>query len=217
VDATTAGLGTTVLAEAGVLGAVGAGLPGLTTAAAAAVLGDPGRIELSGTQTLSDRVVDGTLVLAAGSRVTLRDVLVRGAIVSQPALDGPPYAPAATSQLVLEGSVRVDGGLALPGCAIVMPDGELTAATGSLVEAHGVVLAGRITWQGGGALDGHVVAGHEIALPAGVDRPGFGRAPVAWPDCLAMTGWTIATLGFPLATASGLEELTIKEFAFAGT
>jgi hypothetical protein len=217
VDATKSGLGTTLLAEARVLGAVGEQLPYLTASAAAAANGDPGQVKLQGTQTLADTVIQGTLVLARASRITLRDVIVKGTIVSEPALVGPPYAPLEATTLVLEGSVRIDGGLLLSGCAIVMPDGELTATSGSRVEAHGVVLAKRITWLGGGALDSHVVAGHDVLLPAGVDRPGWGRAPAAWPEGLQMTAFVIATLAFPRVDATGLEALSIKGYAFTGS
>ncbi|MHC5209540.1 MAG: hypothetical protein ACYTG2_02335 [Planctomycetota bacterium] len=214
VDATRSGMGTTLQARAAVLGAVGEELPALESSAATAAKNDPAQVKLLGTQTLADTVIQGTLVLARGSRITLRDVVVKGTIVSEPALVGPPYAPLEATTLVLEGSVRIDGGLLLQGCAIVMPDGELTAASGSRVEAHGIVLAERISWFGSGSLDSHVVARHDVSLPSGVDRPGWGRTPPDWPDCMEMTAWTISSLAFPKAQPTGSEQLSIKGFAF---
>ena len=216
VDATSSGLGTTLLAEARVAGAVGEQLPKLAATAAASATNDPAQLRLLGTQTLADTVVQGTLVLARASRITLRDVVVKGVIVSEPATVGPPYAALEATTLILEGSVRVDGGLLLPGCAIVMPDGELTAAAGSRVEAHGVVLAERITWLGSGSLDDHVACRQGGFLPASVDRPGYGRTPPAWPDSLEMTAWVITSLAFPRVDASSSEKLSIKGFAFQG-
>jgi hypothetical protein len=48
-----------------------------------------------------------------------------------------------------------------------------------------------------------------------VDRPGWGRTPPDWPDSLQLTGWVIATLAFPRVDATGLEELSIKAYAFS--
>lgn len=214
VEALHQGLGTTLDGQLVVGGALSGPLPQLTAQAALSASRDPDRVLISDGQVLQDTVVDGTLILALGSHCTLRNVVVRGSIVSEAALAGPPYPTQRTTTLTLDGSLRVDGDTRLPGCAIVMPDGELTTLSTSALEIHGVVVAGRIDWRGGGAADGHIVAAQPFSLSATLDRPGYGRTPASWPSSLQLNALSVSRISFPPARPTRAEASAIKRFKF---
>ncbi|HYN64195.1 MAG TPA: hypothetical protein VES36_06280, partial [Candidatus Limnocylindrales bacterium] len=148
------------------------------------------------------------------SKCTLRDVVVKGSIVSEPSIAGPPYLAAQAVTLTIDGSLRVDGNTLLPGCAIIMPDGALTTLSTSALEIHGVVLAKSISWQGGGAANHHIMASQAFQLPAALDRPGYGRTPPAWPDSLLVHALQVSKLSFPPAGPSSQEKQSIQRFSF---
>ena len=197
VDATDGQLGSTVLANAKVYGLSGNVLPSLSSAGSRAVSADPQLVTLSGRQTLTAQNFAGSLVLADGADITLDDVVVAGAIVSAPALAGPPYAPATATRLTLRNGVRVGPSSVIAGCAIVIPDGTLMVQAGASIEIHGAVVANSLDVQGTGAMDAQVVAARSFTLPAGIDRPGVGRAPLAWPAALVTSSWGISSIAFP--------------------
>jgi len=214
VEALSQGLGTTLEGRAAVCGALDGALPQLTSVAANLAKHDPAQVKINGHQVLSDTVVNGTLILARGSKCTLRDVVVKGSIVSEQAIAGPPYPGGQDVTLTIDGSLRVDGNTLLPGCAIIMPDGELTTLSTSALEIHGVVLAHSIDWQGTGAADHHIVSGQPFTLPSSVDRPGYDRTPPAWPDSLQLNALAVSSLSFPPAVPSGAETQAIRRFTF---
>jgi hypothetical protein len=214
VEATVQGLGTTLDARATVYGTTAGALPRMEATAAAQAKSDPAQTKLTGTKTLQDAVVAGTLVLARGSDVTLQDVVVYGSIVSEPAINGPPYKANEATRLTVTGSLRVDGGTLLPGCAIVMPDGALTVQAGAAVEIHGVVVADRIAWAGQGSADAHIMAAQPFTLPPALDRPRYGRTPPAWPASLQPATFGVSQIAFPPSAPTKPETAAIKGFAF---
>jgi hypothetical protein len=214
VDATSGQLGSTVIANATVYGLPGNVLPTLQASGAASVLGDAAAVKLSGTQTLTGQSYAGTLILARGADITLSDVVVYGAIVSETALTGPPYATADAVKLTLATGARIGPSAVLADCGIFMPDGELTVQAGCTVEVHGVVVADSIDVQGAGSMDNHVVAAQPFTLPAGIDRPGLGRAPLAWPAVLTCSSWGLSRLAFPPQTPPGADVAAIESFEF---
>lgn len=214
VEALSQGLGTTLDGRATVSGALEGAVPQLTSVAAGLAKNDPAQLKISGTQVLADTVVSGTLILARGSKCTLRDVVVNGSIVSEPSITGPPYLAGQTVTLTIDGTLRVDGNTVLPGCAIIMPDGALTTLSTSALEIHGVVLAQSINWQGSGAADQHIMAGQAFTLPSSFDRPGYGRTPPAWPASLQLNALGMSRLSFPPAVPSSVETQAIKRFSF---
>ncbi len=213
-DATKSGLGSTVVATAKVYGLSEGTLPTLAKTAGATALADPKMTKVSGTTTLSDVVIDGTLVLARASTITLDNVLVKGSIVSEPAIVGPPYKSIEATRLNLRNGVRVTSGSILPGCGIVMPDGVLVAEAGSRIEIQGVIVGASVTLQGTGAVHGHVLGSSAVTFPAGLDRPGWGRTPLPWPAALELSAWGVGQLAFPPASASATEISVISKFAF---
>jgi hypothetical protein len=214
VSATSDGLGATVEGEALVRGLACEVLPSLTSAAAAALGGDALGASLSGTQTLTGQTFAGTLVLERGAAITLEDVVVQGAIVSRAALVGPPYAADDAVTLVLRSGVRVGPSPLAPGVGLMLPDGSLTVEAGCSIEVQGAIVAGKLDLQGDGACDGHVVSATTFGLPAGLDRPGFGRVPPEWPEALDVPALGLSSLAFPRHVADDTELGSIGKFTF---
>jgi len=214
VDATSGGLGATLDAQAHVFGLVGASLPRLTAAGAAMVNADAAAIRYTGDVTVQDAVLTGTLRLGRSCHLTLRDVVVHGSIVSEAALTGPPYNAAFATSLTLGEGVRIEPTTVLPGCAILLPDGALIADATSSIEVHGVVVANTIAMAGDGVMDAQVVAAQAFTLPIGIDRPGLGRTPLAWPAVLATSALGLKSLAFSAAAPAGREITAIKTYAF---
>lgn len=214
VDATSGQLGSTVIATADVFGLPGNVLPSLTAAGAASVLSDGSAVKLSGKQTLTGQTYAGTLILAKGADITLSDVVVQGAIVSETALSAPPYAEPDEVKLTLAAGARVGPSSVLADCGIFIPDGALTVQAGCSVEVHGVVVAASLDVQGTGSMDSHVVAAQPFALPAGIDRPGLGRSPLDWPSALTCSSFGVARLAFPPQAPPDGELAAIEAFDF---
>jgi len=214
VQSMQAGMGATVFGEATVYTTPGPTLPTISGSAGLVVLNDPGATWAAGTQTLADTVVNGTLILARGSRITLRDVVVNGTIVSEPALRGTPYAPLDATRLIVQRGLRVTPSPLLGGCGILMPDGVMAFEPSARVEVHGVILAKEITLTGTGFLDSYVQAASPLVVPAAFDRPSWGRAPLAWPSVLETGAYGLATMAFPRHVVQPSEAKAIQAFKF---
>jgi hypothetical protein len=214
VDATTAGLGATLEADVRVFGLAGDALPTLSAAAVAWVEADADAVECSGTMTLHDTVITGTLRLARSCHLTLRDVVLHGSIVSEAALAGAPYDADLASSLTLQDGVRIEPTGVLPGCAIVLPDGSVAAEAACSLELHGVVVAHALDLAGSGAIDAQVVASESFALPDTIDRPGLGRTPLGWPAALEVSAMGLKSLAFQASSPEDAEIAAIKSYAF---
>jgi hypothetical protein len=214
VDATAAGLGATLDAEAHVFGLAGTKLPSLTAGAVSAVTADAAAIRYTGTVTVQNQVITGTLKLARSCRLTLKDVVLHGSIVSENALAGAAYNAAFATTLTLQEGVRIEPTAVLPGCAIVLPDGAVVADATSNLEIHGVVIGNSVAVTGTGSMDSQVVATTAFTLPAGIDRPGLGRAPLAWPAALQIPALGLKSLAFHAASPATGEVNAIKAYHF---
>jgi hypothetical protein len=214
VQSVMAGMGATVLGEATVYTTPGPALPTVKGTAGTAVLADAGATWATGTKTISDTIINGTLILARGSRITLRDVVVNGTIVSEPALRGAPYPAADATRLIVQGGLRVEPSALLRNCGILMPDGAMAFEPSARAEVHGVVVAKEMTLNGSGFLDSYVLADMPVAVPDTFDRPGWGRAPLSWPTVLETGALGLATMAFPPHQVSSTEAKAIKGFAF---
>lgn len=214
VQSVMAGMGATVLGEATVYTTPGPVLPTIAGSAGLSVLSDAGATWAIGTKTIADTVINGTLILARGSRITLRDVVVNGTIVSEPALRGTPYAAPDTTRLIVERGLRVTPSLLLRGCGILMPDGVMAFEPSARVEVHGAMVAKEMTLAGRGYLDSYVLAATPLTVPASFDRPGWGRSPLPWPTVLETGALGLATMAFPRHAVQASEAKAIKAFAF---
>jgi hypothetical protein len=194
----------------------GSGMPSLTTAARNAVQSDGARIDVSGTVTYSDTTLTGTLYLRNGASVTLRNVVLQGSIVSEPACSGVAWTLAQRTSITIDGGLLIEPTATLPGCAIVAPDAAITGTGNDRVQLHGVVLARSLTLPGRGALHAQVVTTEPIALSASIDQPGSGRAPRAWPDALDTGAEGVSRASFPEAEVTETELQNIGDYVFPG-
>ena len=213
VDATSSSLGATVNADARVFNLPGSTLPVLTSAAMLAATTDPKLVTLAGTQTIQNTTYTGTVKLAKGAKITFDDVVVKGSIASEPSLAAPPYLPADATTLTVKNGLRIEPTL-FAAVAIQMPDGQFTADATSSLEIHGSVVAQRITLLGVGAMDGQLAAGSPFTVPAGIDRPGFGRTPPPWPASLQLGTYGLKSLAFPRPAAPTADQVAIGQFTF---
>jgi hypothetical protein len=60
-----------------------------------------------------------------------------------------------------------------------------------------------------------VVAAAPFALPAGLDRPGFGRVPPDWPEALTVPALGLSSLAFPRHVADDTALGSIGKFKFS--
>jgi len=214
VNATSDGLGATIEADARVFGLAGELIPSVTSAAVTAVNADAGAVKYTGTVTVQNTVITGTLRLGRSCKLTLKDVVLYGSIVSEAALLGPPYNAATATTLTLQEGVRIEPTSVLPGCAILLPDGAIVADATSNVEIHGIVVGNSISVSGSGAMDDQVVAAMPFTLPGTIDRPGLGRAPLDWPAAVSVSGLGVKSLAFQTPAPASGELTAIKTFKF---
>lgn len=172
-------------------------LPALEGSVLTTLLTDPdvSIIAYSGDVTLSDQELSGILVLEDGATLTVRDVVLHGAVVSREALEGDAvgaFDPATAPELIIDGPFLVTSGDDLTDLAVLMPDGILSTA-GGLADSFqflGAVVAHTINLAGVGVIDGSV-AFASMTLADTVERPGHGREPLAMPDILDPgSAWT---------------------------
>lgn len=168
-----------------------AALPTLGAATVAQLLADPWLAvhHVQVPTVLQGAELSGLYVVHPGARLELADVVLHGAVVSaavltqaQPGAFDPSMAP----RLRVAGNLRIDPSIALPGVAILMPDGRVESApVDARIQIHGDVVAHDVSLLHAGALAGHV-AGVQVALaePGLLDRLGFDRRPPPWSPML---------------------------------
>ncbi len=216
-DATKDGLGAVVLAEVAVYPmptSAGGTLPALVEAISQDVRTSGGNILLADGTNLSDVVLTGTVIIASGASVDLNNVVVHGSIVSQTALDGPPYLAEDATVVRTNAGLRVEPDpTLLPGLAVFLPDGAFTAGTRSRVELNGAVVAHSLTLSGEGAIHGNTSADMLVMAPE-IDLPGSARTPLAWPAALEHTHLELSSVAFLKASVASAEKQAITGFAF---
>lgn len=210
VDATTEGTSQSLQATFEVYSITGDRLPELTAAAKTAVNAATPMIVISGSGSYSSTELTGMIVLRAGATLTLTDVILDGSIVSQAALTG----GAGGVTINLRGGVQIQPGAALPGCAIVAPDATISGDGSERVEIHGAIVASSLALPGTGALHGEVACATAPALGAGIDQPGAGRAPRAWPSSLATGSSDVGRLSFRGVDVRDAEKTAIRGYSF---
>jgi hypothetical protein len=169
---------------------------------------------VSGTVVYADTTLSGILYLRNGASLTLRNVVLTGAIVSEPACSNVPWTLAQRTTITIDGGLIVDPGADLPGCAIIAPDAAITGTGNDRVQLGGVVVARTLTLPGRGALHAQVVTSEGLSLSASIDQPGSGRAPRTWPDALDTGAEGVGRVSFPGVTVSETELESIQDFTF---
>jgi len=189
-------------------------LPGLTTSARRDVNVSPLVIDVTGSKTYANTELTGILYLHYGATLTLRNVILTGCIVSQPALSGAAWTPAQRTSISIDGGLLIEPGPTLPGCSLIAPDAAVTGTGNDRVQIHGVIVARNLTLPGRGALHAQVAVTEPLALGALIDQPMSGRAPRTWPDELDTGGSGVRRVAFPSATSSDEEQQAIQDFTF---
>jgi len=213
LDVDESGYETSVHATAQIAATPGAALPVLSTAARTAAVNASATVDVTGERTINDRTITGIVRLAAGAELTLRDVVIEGAIVSHPMIAGS-WTDGEETSLVLEGGVLVIPGADLPGCAILMADGDVEAAADARLDLRGAIIASDVSLAGIGAVHGVVIASSEPEIVASIRQPGAGRTPRALPESLESRAGRLTRIWFPAARATEGELDAIQGFAF---
>jgi hypothetical protein len=141
---------------------------------------------------LHGETLHGLVVVAPDVELRLRDVVIRGAIVSEAALaEGhlPAYDEQRAPRVRVEGVLRIEEDPALPGVSLVMPDGVVEAVgDGANLQIEGDVVAHGVRLHGRGSLFGQLASVAPAELSPGVERVGSGRSPRPWSGALDMRG-----------------------------
>lgn len=212
VDASTEGTSQSLRATFETYAVAGERLPGLTAAAKTAVnAASPVTILSGSSNSYTSTELTGTILLRAGATLTLRDVIVDGSIVSEAALTG---GAGGGVTIELRGGVLIQPGATLPGCAIVAPDADIDGDGSELVQIHGAIVAERLRLRGGGVLHGLVACDDDLELAAGIEQPGSGRAPRAWPAALETYSADVGRLAFTAVDVRDAERTAIRGFTF---
>jgi len=166
-------------------------LPTLDTATVGALLVDPWlQLHHYTSSTILEGVeMSGLLVVHPGVELQLSDVVLHGAVISSSVLEQATYGGFDANlapRLLVAGNMRIDPPIALPGLAILMPDGKVSsAAVDARIQIHGDVVAHDVSLLHAGYLEGHVVGVEvELASPLLLDRCGFDRKPPDWAPAL---------------------------------
>jgi hypothetical protein len=184
-------------------------LPHLSGATISALLADSSvpRLHYTADTVVSGADLAGLLVVHDGVTLTLSDVVLAGAIVSEAAVTGGAIGAfdiLSAPELVIAGNLRIDGLDALPSVAILMPDGALsTTSFDGTVQLVGDVIAHSVSLNMGGTLSGHVQAVMSSSLSSELDLIGSERKPLAWSTDLEFGDvWDASSLAVLPATSS---------------
>lgn len=186
----SAGLGSTLLVE---LGQIKPGgdlkvahpdeLPTVKPATMTQLMADTSipKITISGQQTYENTTLEGIVILEKACFALLKNVVVKGLIVSRAVVDGGPVGEIDWSQtpcLVVDNNFRIDPGSFLDDVAIVMPDGVFrTWQNDGSFQVRGDVSVHTVLMERPGVFDGGL-AYVDLTLTSKVERIGHGLAPL---------------------------------------
>lgn len=204
---TDTGIGATRLIEAGrvptTLTSAPDKLPGLDPDVAWDILGGGTieRLDVTQSTLLEDADFEGVIVVHEPSMLTLRNTVVRGTILSASASLGSvpgSYSAFLAPKLVLQGSTRLVAGDALPGLAVLMPDGAVAAEDPlGRVQIVGDVVAHGVSLLSPGTFEGNIATVTPANLSGAIDRVGGARGRREWSSVLDHHGaWEPRFLAF---------------------
>jgi hypothetical protein len=169
-------------------------LPRLAATSLAALAADltiPRTIYTS-SATVSNTILEGLVIIQTGVALTLDNVIIRGAILSEGSLQTDPlgdFEPLAAPQLIVGGNVRILAGDDLPGLAILMPDGIIsTTNADARVQIVGDTVAHDITLGCPGSLRGRLANVGAPVLHVDIEQIGAGRSALPWSPALDSHG-----------------------------
>ncbi|MGQ0552670.1 MAG: hypothetical protein ACT4PU_05575 [Planctomycetota bacterium] len=198
--------------------AAGGALPTLTEATRAAVLASPRLITINANTTYANTTVDGILLVTAGRKLTLRDVVLTGTIIGAAAMSDAAVGDD-TVKIELEGSVLIEPDALLSGCAVVAPGSEVELASSARLQCEGVLVAREFDVKDSttsARLHGQLVVAESAGVHAGIVQVGVGRGPQAWPACLQSGSQGITRLVFDRRLPSDSERSAIQAFSLSG-
>lgn len=176
-------------------------LPRLRADTIAALLADASvpKTWVAGRMTVEDADLEGLVVVGTGASLSLARVRLRGCIVSEQALTGlafGPYDVTTAPTLLVAGDLTITPCFQLPGVALVMPDGAVSATVAApRLQLDGDVVAHTLLLAGSGCLAGQAATVAPPSIAPGIVRPGAGRGPRAWSPGLELhAGAEIAAL-----------------------
>jgi hypothetical protein len=169
-------------------------LPRLTEATRAAFVADGSipRFDYTTSTTVSNTVLNGVVVIGSGVELTLENVIVNGAIVSERTLDPDAFGEfdsGTAPELIINGNIRLLAGTDLPGVAIVMPDGVVsTSNPDARAQIVGDVVTHDFTLGCPGSMQGHLAVVGDPVLHVTFEHIGANRGPVDWSPILDTHG-----------------------------
>jgi hypothetical protein len=199
-------------------------LPTLDLEVAWDVLNDPEIevLDVTSSMTLSGTEFHGVIIIHEATVLTLNDVIITGSIISASASLGTvpeSYSEFLAPELLITGMARILADDAIPGVAILMPDGRVTAEdTLARVQIQGDVIAHSVSLLTSGSLDGNVATVDSAVIDDAIDRIGAGRLPRGWsPSLDHQSAWDVKHVAV-VPTEIGLEDVTaITGFSLPGT
>jgi hypothetical protein len=192
-----------------------ASLPTLDAATVNALLGD-GTVTMhhvTASQRLEGVELTGILVIHPGVELELADVVLHGPIISATVLSQASYGPfdgEAAPRLLVDGNVRIDPLGALPGLAILMPDGTVESSMADArIQVHGDVVAHRVSLLEPGVVAGNVL-GVEVSLldDDQQDTLGADRKPLPWSSALDLGGTSEPVFMAIVPTSTAVDSLS---------
>lgn len=169
---------------------------------------------VNGTTTYQDTELTGLFLLEEGSKLTLEDVVLRGAIVTRAGLceDNAPTTGGARPQVDVYGGVRILAGTELPGCAVVGPDLLFRADPSARLEVRGTLVAEQVDVPCRSTIKGLVVGEREEAVGSKTKRPGHGRGAPSWPSFVVAGKERVTAISFPALAPSEAELDLMEQF-----
>ncbi|MHC4845914.1 MAG: hypothetical protein ACYTCU_07110 [Planctomycetota bacterium] len=203
-----------VTATAEVFSTTSGELPRLSSIGRSGVSAAGTVINVAADTTYSDAHLTGIVYVRNGVSLTLRDVVLDGTIVTEPALSSDGWTAGQATTIVIDGGLLVDPGVTLPGCAIIAPDASVSATATSGVQLHGVVVADSLSLAGTALLHGQVATSNAPVFSSAVEMPGSGRAPRSWPEAIDTGAQGVGRVYFAKQAPTSGEKTAIKNFAF---
>lgn len=194
--------------------APGSSLPTLSDAARAALSAPGAVVRVSVDTTYENQIVNGVLRVSKGKRLELRNVVLRGAIVSENAFSDAAWSDGDRTEIRIDESVIIESGTTLWGCAIVAPDAELDLSSNARFQCQGVIVARLLDSDPAAVarLHDQLAVGATQDSLAGIVQLGVGRGPRAWPTALKSGSQGITRVVFDRAGATSSERSAIQGF-----
>jgi hypothetical protein len=125
--------------------------------------GDVPVVHLTGRVLVQDTELQGLIVIGTGAEVFFDNVVLEGCLVSEAVFQRPGtvvFSEVAAPRVTIDGNLRIEPMGALPGVAVVLPDGRITTSPGITpgLQIGGDILAHDVSLDGAGAVRGVIAS-----------------------------------------------------------